>query len=70
MGGRSRRAFKQCDVERAIKAAIKAVRKEGLEVARVEIDRDGKIVVIAGKPADALERNELDSWMAKHARQA
>jgi hypothetical protein len=36
-------------------------------VARVEIDKDGKIVVIAGKPTDALERNELDKWLAEHA---
>ena len=63
MGRRGPCAFRQCDVERAIKAA----RAAGLEVARVEIDKDGKIVIIAGKPTDALERNELDKWLAEHA---
>jgi len=38
--------FKQRDV----KAALKAARDAGVEVARVEVDKDGKIVVIAGKP--------------------
>jgi hypothetical protein len=63
--GRGRCAFKQSDLVRA----VKAVRKAGVEVARVEID-NGKIVVIAGKPTDALGRNELDKWLAEHARQA
>jgi hypothetical protein len=39
--------FKQADVVKAIKAAQKA----GLPVARVEISPDGRIVVIAGRPA-------------------
>jgi hypothetical protein len=34
--------FKQRDV----RAAVKAVRAAGVEVARVEIDKDGKIVVV------------------------
>ena len=38
-------AFKEADVTRAIKAA----RKAGLEVARVEVE-NGKIVIVAGKP--------------------
>jgi hypothetical protein len=63
MGQRGPRAFRQCDVERAIKAA----RAAGLEVARVEIHKDGKIVVIAGRPTDALERNDLDKWLGEHA---
>jgi hypothetical protein len=33
-----------------------------LEIARVEIDKDGKIIVIAGKPQDAttIGNNEWD----------
>ncbi len=38
--------FRQRDLTAAVKAAVAA----GLEVARVEVDKDGKIVVIAGKP--------------------
>ena len=43
---RSCLAFKQRDVTRALKAA----RAAGAEVAKVEIDRDGKIVLVMGKP--------------------
>jgi hypothetical protein len=35
-------AFRQCDVTRALRAAGAA----GCEVRRVEIDRDGKIVLV------------------------
>jgi hypothetical protein len=37
--------FRQADVTKAVKAVVAA----GVEVARVEVDRAGKIVVIAGK---------------------
>jgi hypothetical protein len=37
--------FKEADLRRAIKAS----RKAGLSIARVEIDRDGKIVVVVGE---------------------
>lgn len=51
-------SFKQADVTRAVKGAVAAV----LSVGRVEIDRDGKIIVIAlgaiqatmGNPCDRL----------------
>jgi hypothetical protein len=35
--------------QRDVAAAIKAARDAGVEVARIEIDKNGKIVVIAGK---------------------
>ena len=43
----SRRActFKQQDVTRALRATVAA----GIEVQRIEIDRDGKIVLVTGK---------------------
>jgi len=43
---RGESTFRQRDVTRAIKAAKMA----GLNVERVEVDKDGKIAVITGKP--------------------
>lgn len=40
--------FKKRDVTRA----TKAVRAAGLEIARVEINKDGVIVVVPGKPEE------------------
>jgi hypothetical protein len=45
--------FKKADVTRAAKAVLAA----GLEVARVEIGRDGAIVVVSGKPAEEAPNN-------------
>jgi len=54
---RIRCTFRQRDVE----ALVRAVRKSGCEVARVEVDRDGKIVVITGRQHNADETaNEWD----------
>jgi hypothetical protein len=39
-------SFKQIDVTRALKGAQAA----GMDVAKVEIDKDGRIVVIIGEP--------------------
>jgi hypothetical protein len=47
--------FRQHDVTRAIRAAAAA----GVKVARVEIDRDGKIVIVT---ADEHERREGNEW--------
>jgi len=52
--GRGR--FTQADVVRALRGAKEA----GLDVVRIEIDRDGKIVVITGKPTEASAINEWD----------
>jgi hypothetical protein len=43
---RGSQTFKQGDLTKALKAAAGA----GIHVKRFEIDRDGKIVVIAGQP--------------------
>jgi len=46
--------FRQSDLVRALKSAKAA----GLEISKVEIDKDGKIVVIIGKsdaPSDVRE---------------
>jgi hypothetical protein len=46
--------FKQGDVTRMVKGVVAA----GVEVVRVEVDTDGRIVVIAGKPQIAGETPE------------
>jgi hypothetical protein len=52
--------FRQQDVTRAIKAVTAA----GVHIARVEIDKTGKIVIITdhgtGQPDDLREANEWD----------
>ena len=55
--------FKQTDLLRAIRTSQKA----GLSIARVEIDRDGKIVVVVGEGNAKAESTatELDRWLAK-----
>lgn len=45
---RERRAFRQSDVT----AAIKAVKRAGESVARVEVDPDGTVTVYAGQPEE------------------
>ncbi len=51
-----RSTFKQVDVTRAAKGVIAA----GLPVGRVEIDRNGKIVVLVGEAAAQVEKNDWD----------
>ena len=50
-------AFKQTDIERA----VKAVRKAGETVQKVQIDKDGNIVVIIGRPEQGPEL-AYDKW--------
>jgi hypothetical protein len=53
--------FKESDLARALRAA----RKAGADVERVEIGRDGRIVLVL-KNGDKVfpERNEWDEWHA------
>jgi hypothetical protein len=55
--------FKQHDVERAVRAA----QATGLEVHRIEIDKDGKIVIVTAgdKPPQATTEDELDRELAE-----
>ena len=62
-GSRMARApstFRQQDVTRAVKAVTAA----GVHIARIEIDKAGKIVIIAadanGQPDESTEANEWD----------
>jgi hypothetical protein len=49
-------SFRQQDVTRALKATVAA----GIDVQRIEIDKDGKIVIVIRKPRDH-DGNET-SW--------
>ncbi|GGD42461.1 hypothetical protein [Aureimonas glaciei] len=51
--------FRQADVTRALKGAKAA----GMPVVRVEIDRDGKIVLLTAAVQDTL--NPFDKWKAE-----
>jgi len=64
--GRGPCTFRPSDVTRAVKAVVAA----GVEVARVEVDKAGKIVIIAGKGGPEVLANDLDAWINKHARAA
>jgi hypothetical protein len=60
---RGRQNFRQSDVVRA----IKATRAAGESIARVEIDRHGKIVVIVGNAETSLAPaadSALEKWLA------
>jgi hypothetical protein len=56
--------------QRDICAAVKGAVAAGLEVARVEVDKEGRITIITGKPSEesTTAAGALDSWMAKNAR--
>lgn len=41
--------------QRDLTAAVKAVVAAGLSVARAEVDKDGKIVVVTGNPQEAAD---------------
>jgi len=52
--------------QRDVAAAIKAVRHAGIEVARVEIDKTGKIVIISSvRVPPPLPEPEFDEWEAR-----
>lgn len=49
---RGQQTFKQSDVTKALKATVKA----GIAVERIEIDKNGKIVVVTARPEDAANK--------------
>jgi hypothetical protein len=57
---RGQQTFRQSDLTKAVKGMVKA----GLSVSRAEIERTGKIVVVAATPqnedGDRHEENEWD----------
>ena len=50
--------FRQQDVTKAVKAVAAA----GVHIARVEIDRDGRIVIIASNRELEPDRREANEW--------
>ena len=56
---RGQQTFKQNDLTKALKAMVKA----GI-VGRVEIDKDGRIVIVPARPEDAAngEKSEKNEW--------
>jgi hypothetical protein len=59
--GRGSCTFRQKDVARLLKAA----RAAGEDVARVEIDKDGRISLIMGKPTETTPVNPWDAMKDK-----
>jgi hypothetical protein len=47
-----------------VKRAVEAVAETGISVDRVEIDRDGRIVIFAKDSDVRQENNPLDQWRA------
>jgi hypothetical protein len=56
--GHGRCTFKEVDLTRALRAAKKA----GADVARAEVARDGKIVLVLKKNSEASSRIERNEW--------
>ena len=55
---RGQPTFKQSDLTKALKAAVKA----GINVDRFEIDKSGRIVVVTAKTADADRTNPVEAF--------
>jgi hypothetical protein len=52
---------------------VKAVSAAGVNIARVEIDKAGKIIIITGETTEqpgGASGNDLDNWIAKRAMDA
>jgi hypothetical protein len=56
--GHGRCTFREVDLTRALRAAKKA----GADVARAEVARDGKIVLVLKNDGEARSINERNEW--------
>jgi hypothetical protein len=56
--GHGRCTFREVDLTRALRAAKKA----GADVARAEVARDGKIVLVLKNDVEARSINEHNEW--------
>lgn len=50
---------------RDVKRATMGVRAAGFEIARVEIDKDGSIIVVPGRPPEAIQDHETPEDLRK-----
>ena len=50
--------------QRDMAAAIRAARAAGIEIAKVEVDKDGKIIIVAGKPVETGDATTTNEWDA------
>ena len=57
-------------IRHRVLAVVKGAREAGIEVARIEVGKDGRVVVVSGKPTEPTNVNALDEWVAKNARPA
>jgi hypothetical protein len=59
-------SFKQRD----LRCAVAAAKQAGVDIARIEVGRDGVIKIIAGKPEesgkDPVDRNEWDTVLGEN----
>ena len=58
-------AFRQADVTRA----VRAVRSAGVDIVRVELTKDGKIVIVTSEAQPAVQDDldrELEEFNARH----
>jgi hypothetical protein len=53
--------------ERDVKRAARAVLAMGLNIARIEIDQDGRIVVVPGEPESEGDHNPWDAVLTNVA---
>ena len=61
---------KRINIKRRVTAILEGARSAGYNSARLEIDKDDKIVIITGQ-SEHTDVNALDTWMpAKNARAA
>jgi uncharacterized lipoprotein YddW (UPF0748 family) len=61
-----RKSFRASDLKRAIKT-LQAV---GINAVRVEIEPDGKIIVVSSAISTGTQDASLDNWLAHYARSA
>ena len=48
--------------KRDVTTAVQAVFKAGVEVARVEIGQNGRIVIVPGKPSKSVPADGANPW--------